>query len=294
YGADIFLSPVGYMSLRTKVPPLAVIHDINFVHRPADLPWLKAEYYNFFFPRFAEKAKRIATVSSYSKEDIVDSFNIDRGKIDVVFDGVNQNFTPLSDDERKGVRDQIASGSNYFLFVGALNPRKNVCGLLKAFDVYKSRSGDDVKLVIVGGQMHKTGPIFRVYENMKFKSDVIFTGRVSVANLRQIYGAALALAFVPFFEGFGIPVIEAMSAGVPVICSNVTSLPEVGGDAVLYTDPSDIDEIADAMIKISEDVDLRRLLIERGFNQSHKFSWENTAALLWECIEKSVIQKDEG
>ncbi len=211
YKVDLFLSP-----------------DINFVHRPKDLPWLIAKYYNYFFPRFARKAKRIATVSYYSKEDITRSFKVDYDKIDVVYDGVNPVFQRISDEEKIQIRQKYTGGSNYFLFVGALHPRKNVSGLLKAFDAFKSVNNSSMKLVVVGGKMHKTGEIFEIFENMRYRDDVVFTGRVSTSELHHIYGAAYALTFVPFFEGFGIPIVEAMSVGVPVICSNTTSMPEVG------------------------------------------------------------------
>ncbi len=288
YKADVFLSPDGYLSQRTDVPQLGVIHDINFVHRPDDLPWLKAKYYNHFFPKFARIAKRLATVSFYSKEDITRSFKVDYDKIDVVYDGINQIFEPISQEEIKEVREKYTNGSPYFLFVGALHPRKNVSGLLKAFDAFKSVDGDDTKLVIVGGEMHKTGDIFETYENMRFKNDVVFTGRVLTRDLHDIFGAALALTFVPFFEGFGIPIVEAMSAGVPVICSNTTSIPEVGGNAAMYADPLKIEQITDAMIKIQRDIDLRKSLVEKGFIQKEKFSWDETARLLWMSVEKAL------
>lgn len=288
YNVDLFLSPDGYLSQYTNVPQLAVIHDINFVHRPDDLPWLKAKYYNYFFPKFAKKAKRIATVSFYSKEDITRSFKVDYDKIDVVYDGINQIFKPISKEEKVGVRDKYTNGCEYFLFVGALHPRKNISGLLKAFDAFKSVHGNTTKLVIVGGEMHKTGAIFDTYENMRNKDDVVFAGRVATQELHAIFGGALALTFIPFFEGFGIPIVEAMSAGVPVICSNTTSIPEVGGNAVLYADPIKIDQITDAMLKIYDDVELRESLIQKGFVQKDKFSWDETARLLWISVEKAL------
>ncbi len=288
YKADLFLSPDGYLSLRTKVPQLAVIHDINFFHRPADLPWLIAKYYNYFFPKFAKVAKRIATVSFYSKEDITRSFKVDYDKIDVVYDGINQIFQPISEEEKISTREKYTNGNSYFLFVGALHPRKNIAGLLKAFDAFKSVKSDKIKMVIVGGEMHKTGDIFETYDNMRFKKDVVFTGRVSTNELHDIFGAALALTFVPFFEGFGIPIVEGMSAGIPVICSNTTSIPEVGGNAVLYADPLKIEQITDAMLKITEDAELRLKLVEKGFEQKNKFSWDETARLLWMSVERSL------
>jgi glycosyltransferase involved in cell wall biosynthesis len=247
-----------------------------------------AQYYNYFFPKFAKRAKRISTVSYYSKEDITRSFKVDYDKIDVVYDGINQIFKPIPDHRKVEVRKKYANSSEYFLFVGALHPRKNIAGLLKAFDAFKSINGEGIKLVIVGGEMHKTGEIFDTYENMRYKDEVVFTGRVRTADLQEILGAALALTFVPFFEGFGIPIVEAMSAGVPVICSNTTSMPEVGGNAVLYADPLKIDQIANAMLKMATNEDIRKDLVEKGFEQKQKFSWDETSRLLWMSIERAL------
>ncbi|MDO9615187.1 MAG: glycosyltransferase family 1 protein [Bacteroidota bacterium] len=285
YKADLFFSPDGYLSLNTKVKQLAAIHDINFAHRPKDLPWLKAKYYNYFFPLFARKAQRIVTVSSFSKEDIHKTYNIENDKIDVVYNGINTLYTPTSEGEMLIVKAKYSDGKDYFLFIGSLHPRKNITGLLLAYDAFRSSVESDVKLLIVGESMFKTRDIELTYEGMRFMSDVVFTGRLGNEALHQVLGASLALTFVPFFEGFGIPVIEAMNAGVPIICSNTTSLPEVGGDAVLYADPFDQSQIAEAMIKLYQDNELRESLIEKGFRQKEKFSWDKTADLLWRSIE---------
>lgn len=288
YKADLFFSPDGYLSLNSGVRQLSVIHDINFAHRPKDLPWLKAKYYNYFFPLFARKALRIVTVSAFSMEDIHKTYNIENDKIDVVFNGINTLYTPTSEDERQTAKANYSGGKDYFLFIGSLHPRKNVGGLLLAYDAFRAAVESDVKLLIVGESMFKTRDIELTYEAMRFKDDVVFTGRLGNEDLHQVLGASLALTFVPFFEGFGIPVIEAMNAGVPVICSNTTSLPEVGGDAVLYADPFSVSEIKDAMVNLFHDKELRESLIERGFRQKEKFSWDKTADLVWRSIEKCM------
>ena len=285
YKADLFFSPDGYLSLNTRVRQLAAIHDINFAHRPKDLPWLKAKYYNYFFPKFARKAKRIVTVSYFSKEDINRTYKIDSDKVDVVYNGVNTTYTPTSVDENWSTKAKYSSGKDYFLFIGSLHPRKNICGLLRAFDAFRTSVDSDIKLLIIGESMFKTSDIELTYEGMRYKDDVVFTGRLNNDQLHHVLGASLALTFVPYFEGFGIPVIEAMNAGVPVICSNTTSLPEVGGNAVLYVDPFSLSQIKDAMIRIYQEKELRDSLIEKGFLQKEKFSWDKTAELLWGSIQ---------
>ena len=285
YKADLFFSPDGYLSLSTRVKQLAAIHDINFAHRPQDLPWLKAKYYNYFFPRFARRAKRIVTVSLFSKEDIHRTYKIENDKIDVVYNGVNTMYIPTLEDEKLITKSKFSDGKDYFLFIGSLHPRKNICGLLRAFDAFRTSVESDVKLLIVGESMFKTGDIELAYEGMRHKKDVVFTGRLGNEDLHQVLGASIALTFVPFFEGFGIPVIEAMNAGVPVICSNTTSLPEVGGHAVVYVDPFAMSQIKDAMISLYQDKELRDSLIEKGFRQKEKFSWDKTAELLWGSIQ---------
>ncbi|WP_163716255.1 glycosyltransferase family 4 protein [Mangrovibacterium lignilyticum] len=285
YKADLFLSTDGYLSLNTRVKQLAVIHDINFAHRPKDLPFWYARYYNYFFPRFAKRANRIATVSFYSKEDIVRTYHVDPDDIDVVYNGVNTLYTPTSADEQAETRNKYTNGIPYFLYVGSLHPRKNICGLLRAFDAYRTSTSRDTKLLITGDAMFKTDDIVKTHEGMRHRNDVVFTGRLPNEELHQVLGAAMALTFVPFFEGFGIPVIEGMSAGIPVICSNTTSLPEVGGHAVLYADPFAVSQIKEAMIRIAEEDGLRETLILKGQKQQQKFSWDKTAEILWGSIQ---------
>jgi glycosyltransferase involved in cell wall biosynthesis len=288
YNCGFFLSPDGYLTTRTNIPQLPVMHDLNFIHRPKGLPWSISKFYNFFFPRYASIAKRIATVSQFSKEDISETFGIGLNNIDVVYSGYNRLYSPVPEDEQAGVRKRITGGEPYFLYVGALHPRKNIEGILLSYDRFRMKSENPVKLVIAGGKMFKTGRIFKTYSKMQFRDEVIFTGRVSNAELRLILGSALALVFIPFFEGFGLPLIEAMGAGVPVICSDTTSLPEVGGDAALYTDPNDHGQIADAMLLISRDELLRRKLIDKGLQRKDIFTWDRTADLLWESILKAT------
>ncbi len=288
YKPDLFLSPDGYLSLGAKCKQLAVIHDICFEHYPNDVSFIVRKYYRHFFPKFAAKATRIATVSYFSKNDIVKIYKIDPSKIDVVFDGCNSNYKPILNDIQLATKNKFSKGSDYFLFVGALHPRKNISRLFKAFDSFKTTQKSDIKLVIVGEKYYWTNEIKKTYLEMKAKEDVVFTGRLSNEELNNVLGSALALTYVPYFEGFGIPILEAMNCDTPVITSNVTSMPEVASDAAILVDPFSVESIATGMNRIYNEPTLRQELIEKGRIRKLEFSWDKTAKLLWESIEKTL------
>jgi len=285
---DIFVGTNGMIPLNTNTKTLSVIHDLNFEHHPEHLPFSLRNYYCKNFPKFAKKSNRIATVSEYSKSDIVKSYKIDASKIGVVYNGPNENFKPISTTEIASIRDKYTDGKPYFLFVGTLHPRKNLAYLFRAFGRFKKQSNSDFKLVIVGKKMWWTNKIEKAYNALKYKNDVVFTGRVDDEDLYKITAAAHALTYVPIFEGFGIPLVEAMNCGVPVITSNVTSMPEVVEDAGLLVNPFSIGEIAQAMISIESDNNLRTELVEKSKMQATKFSWQKTGDLLWESILKTI------
>jgi glycosyltransferase involved in cell wall biosynthesis len=285
---DLFVSAEGFLSLFSSCPQLPIIYDINFEHRPKDLAWKNRVYFRFFFKRFARKAKRIATISEYSKQDIADTYRIDPGKIDNVSCGINSNFSPLTPSAIAEVRNKWSAGKPYFFFVGSMHPRKNIRRLIEAFTLFKKRTGSDIKLILAGTIFWSRSEIESTYTNSACKDDILFTGRLSDHDLQQVLGAAFALSFVPVFEGFGLPIVEAMQSGVPVICSNVTSMPEVAGDAAILVDPFRVESIAVAMETISKNDSLRMELVEKGFRQKALFSWDNTARRLWDCMCKTA------
>jgi glycosyltransferase involved in cell wall biosynthesis len=288
YKADVLLSPDGYLPLNTKVKTLAVFHDLNFEHYPNNIPPANRYYYKKYFPKFAQKANRLATVSNFSKKDIVNLYKIDESKIDVVFNGANKGFKPLSVKEKHLARKKYTQGKDYFIFIGALNPRKNLVNLLKAFDEFKKADKRDIKLLIVGEKMFNTGETFVTFENMQYKSQVLFTGRLQDNELQNALASALALTYVSYFEGFGIPIVESFYAETPVITSNVTSMPEVAGDAAVLVDPFSIDDIAKALTQLSDNEELRNNLIAKGRERRKIFDWQITADLLWNAIEKTA------
>jgi len=209
-------------------------------------------------------------------------------KIDVVFNGSKEIYSASTDEEILITKSKYTSGNDYFLFVGALSPRKNIANLLSAFEIFKEKTQSRFKLVIVGEKMFKTSTIKNVYSKMQYKSDVVFTGRKNPEELKKLYSSAYALTFVPYFEGFGIPIIEAMNCETAVITSNVTSMPEVAGDAALYIDPFSVSSIAQAMIKLFHEPEYRDTLIKKGKEQCKNFSWDKTADKFWKSIDKII------
>jgi glycosyltransferase involved in cell wall biosynthesis len=290
YKPDLFFSPDGWMSLNSNVPTVDTIHDINFIHRPGDLPILVRNYYTHFFPKFANRSKRIITVSEYSKADLVKTFKLDPSKIDVAYNGCNERFCGISSEVKESVQRRFAEGLPYFIYVGSLNPRKNILGLLEAFELFRKTSKNRYKLMFVGETMWDNSLVKSKLREMQFQNDVVFTGRLSSEVLQLVLSSSEALVMPSFYEGFGIPVVEAMYCDVPVICSCITSLPEVAGNAALYIDPFDIGSIANALHKISTNDQFRDQLIREGQVQRQKFSWENTAKSVWGSIEKALAE----
>ncbi|MGB6034745.1 MAG: glycosyltransferase family 1 protein [Cryomorphaceae bacterium] len=285
---DLFLSPDGWVSLRSNTPQLAVIHDLNFEKHPEFVPFLVRKYYLYFFPRFAKKARRLATVSEYSKKDIVDRYGIDQDKIDVVYNGVNDVFRVHSDSEIAATRNQFTKGAPYFLFVGLIHARKNLKNQLLAFLEFKKQHSSDLKYVIVGEKFWWDNEIDEVLKNSEFQDDIIFLGRRGMDELIALYGGAFALTYASFFEGFGIPIIEAFKSGVPVITSKTTSMPEVAGEGAILVNPHSVNEIAKGMRTLAENNSKRESLIAFGKERAKVFTWENAADRLWGSIQKAL------
>lgn len=284
---DLYLSTDGWMPVDIPYKSVDVIHDLNFAHHPEFLKPLIRKYYNYYFPKFARSATRIATVSEFAKQDIHEVYGIPTENIDVVYNGVNHEFKPLSIEEKESIRAKYTAGNPYFLFVGLIHKRKNLDNIFKSFDLFKKKERNEAyKLVVVGDKKWWRGDIENAFRTMKHKEDVIFLGRADSDELAKLMGTASALLYPSLFEGFGIPIVEAFQAHTPVITSNITSMPEVAGDAALFVNPYSVEEIAQAMCKVIEDEELVKSLILKGNMQKDKFSWDITAAKLWETIEK--------
>lgn len=288
YKADLFLSPDGFMSLSTKVPTCLVIHDLAFEHYPDHFRLSHRWYWRYYSPLFAKKARQIYTVSEFSKKDISKRYKIDPNKIDVAYNGAHDEYKPLGILEREAVKKQYADGCEYFVFAGALHPRKNIVNLLKAYIAFKKRSRSNMKLVIVGRLAWKYKEVEELRNEMPFKDEVRWVGYMNVDELSKVIGGAYALVYPSLFEGFGIPILEALQCNVPAIVSNTSSMPEVAGEAALLVDPTDVQDIATKMEMLYKDEFLRTKLINAAKEQVKKFKWDLAAQQLWESMMKCL------
>jgi glycosyltransferase involved in cell wall biosynthesis len=281
---DVFFSPDGYLSLRSKVPQVPVFHDLAFEHFPQDVKKSEAWHYRKYFPQYAQKAKRIITVSEYTKQDVVAHYNVDPAKITVVSNACDAKFRPATQDEILATKAQFSEGKDYFHCVGAIQPRKNLDRLIAAFDVFKEATGSDMKLLVVGRKAWNFEQVIHSYSTAKFRSDIVFTGFVTDAELVSLYGASSGLCYVPYFEGFGIPLVEAMACEIPIISANVTSMPEVAGDAALFVDPLEIQSIANALQQLAGSPSLASELVDKGRRRRALFTWEASADRVWNVL----------
>ncbi len=287
---DLFLSPDGFLSLGANCKQLPVIHDINFLHHPKDVKWLTSKYYNYYFPRFAKAASRIATVSEYSKKDIATNYGIAESNIDVVYNGINSFFKPVDEFTKSITKKNFSNGCDYFVYVGSLHPRKNIQTLVKAFALFKKEKNTTIKLVLAVPNYWGMSDLYKLIKDQGVEGEVIFTNRLKNDDLANVLASAIGMTFIPYYEGFGIPLVEAMQAEVPIITSNVTSLPEIAGDAALLVDPLNAQVVKEAMVKGWLDQELRTDLVNKGKIQREKFSWEKSGDLLWESILKTQRQ----
>lgn len=282
---DLFFSPDGYLSLASSVPQIGVIHDLNFEHYPKDVPKLARWYLRKYTPKFAKKASHILTVSENSRQDIHHTYGIELNKITVAWNGASELFQPLELDSIQEIRAEYCAGKPYFIFVGSLHPRKNLKNLLRAF-AQLARDNATHDLVIVGSPMWESLNDLEIPDSVK--SRVHFTGHVDQETLCKLMGAAFALAYIPYFEGFGIPLVEAMYCHIPILAGNLSCLPEVAGDAALYVDPFDVDAIVHGLLELIQNEALYTDLKVKSAKRSTLFSWDKTAEGVWEILEKTL------
>ena len=262
---------------------IITIYDTVFFSAPETMGDMKAiSEYKYA----AERSDLIITISESAKSDIIKHFNVDEKKIQIVTPGIDlQKYSyNYTDIELENVRKKYDLPQNYILYLGTIEPRKNIERIVKAFKNYKKEVKDDLKLVIVGNKGWKYDNIMKLIESMG--TDIIITGYIDEEDKIPIYKLAQFFVFPSLYEGFGMPVLEAMAAGVPVVTSNVSSLPEVAGDAAILVDPLSEDEIFEAYKKIRSDSNYREEMIQKGYEQAKKYQWKYSVKVLEQIYEK--------
>lgn len=284
---DVFLTGDTYMPINPGVKTVVVSHDLAFLHYPAHMRLSDRLFYNYFFPKYHINADRIIAVSEYTKYDIADQYKIPTEKIEVVHNAGNGHFYPVKENIKKESRDKLTGGKPYFVYLGSIHPRKNIVNLIKGFEIYKDKAVNEHFLVIIGRPAWKTGDFFNALNKSRYK-DYIISTQIEREKLPEYIGSADAMFYVSLFEGFGIPVLEGFEAGIPVVTSNCTSMPEVAGDAALLVDPNSPEAISESMIRLSSDPELCKDLIEKGKKRLEMFSWDRSAEKIYEIIKNTA------
>jgi len=286
--ADVFVSPDGFCSLSSAVPQCVVVHDLGFLHYPETYKKSHVSFLKRNTPKFLKRAKKVITVSEFSKNDIIKNYKTSAEKIDVVYNGVKEMFRPASIEGKIFIKEKYTENKEFFIYVGAIQPRKNLINILKAFSIFKKRLQSNMKLVLAGRMEWENEEFYKLLKTYKYRDDVILTGYLPEEELSLLLGSAYALVYPSLFEGFGVPVIEAMKCNVPALTSRGTSMEEIAMDGALYFDANNHADIADKMMLVYKDETLRNKLIENGNRVAQKYNWENSAELFWQSILKTV------
>lgn len=311
-GVDIFLSPHFLLApVSKKVKTIIIFHDLSFIRFPEFFSLPKLLWHKFIYPKKqAQKADLIVAISESTKEDLINLYGIKKEKIKVIYPGIDKKFRPIEKDnpnldrvrKKYGLPDNLPAGkAGFILYFGTIEPRKNILGLIRAFEQLKKQPHlegrvewlgfegrvksdkrdffdfPSLKLVIAGIKGWLYNEVFEKVKKSQFQKDIIFTDFIDEEDKPYLYNLAQAFIYPSFFEGFGLPPLEAMACGVPTIVSNKSSLPEVVGQGAIMIDPCNVDEISLAIKEVLENKNLREYLKKQGLERSKNFNWENTA-----------------
>ncbi len=283
--AAIIINFGNICSLTSKIPQVLVVKDLAFVHQPASFSKSGLLFHRIFQKRFMVKAKHIVTPSASVKQEIVDQYKISAEKITAILPAAHKNSSRIQFEQRQTIKDGYAEGREYFLFIGGTQPQNNLMNVLKAFSILKKWQQSSMKLLVTG----EIDPGFMIKLNTyKYRDDVAMLGYLPDDQYARLMAAAYALVYTSIYKGIGLPLVEAMQLAVPIITSNKSAFSEIVGGAVLYTDPNEVDEIADQLKTLYRDETLRGQLIQKGQVQAKKFSWEQSSEKLMEIIEATA------
>ena len=276
HATDFVLPPT-----RPATLTLLTVHDLSFVRVPSAASPPLRKYLDTVVPRSVKAADHILADSLATKADLIELYETREGKVTVLYSGVDERFQPVTDTQTiDATKDRYGlGGTSYFLSVGTIQPRKNYSRVIEALSAIRT-AGHDLHYVIAGGAGWLEDEMRRTIERTGMTEFVHMPGFVEDHDLPALYSGARALVMASLYEGFGLPILEAMSCGTPVITSNLSSLPEVAGDAAMLVDPYSTDAIRDAIFEIEHDFATRKRLIDSGYEQAKRFSWRNSATQL--------------
>ena len=292
--------PVDVLHVQYTAPPFApcpivtTIHDLAFEHLPETFNRRSWMQLRLTVRRTARRAAHIITVSEYSRRDISRTYGIDAGCITVTPEAAPRHFAPLTNEtELRRIRKSYGIQREYILSLCSIQPRKNLVRLIEAYSCLR-RASPEVKLpqlVLAGKRGWLENETFRTAERSALGRDILFTGYVPEPDLVGLYSGAICFVYPSYFEGFGLPVVEAMQCGVPVIAGNRTSLPEIVGEAGLLFDPFDTKALVEALTKLIDDSACRTALRTKGLERAKDFNWKTTAQLTLKAYEQASKRK---
>lgn len=276
-----FLPHINFISLSNKCKKIITIHDLSFLKFPCYFSWRKNIWHRFInVKKLIRQFDTVVAVSENTKQDIIQMCGVEADKIKVIYSGINENFKKITNEN---ILDRTKKKYNlpdkFILYLGTIEPRKNIESVIHAYEKLMAENENlrDIKLVIAGGDGWNTDKIYKVLNSSTQKDNIIFTGYVDNNDKPALYSLAQIFVYPSYYEGFGFPVLEAMACGAPVITSFTSSLPEICGEAAVYIDPYNFNELTRAIKQILADNDLREELINQGFEQIKKYSWPKAA-----------------
>ncbi len=286
---DLYFSPAFYcIQMAKKIPQVVLIHDLAVFDQPRTIPPMFRMYLRQMIRSTVRNAAWVTTPSEFIRDRLLNRFPAAAGRVRALHLGVSPVFRSYDDERAESIRRHYCLPSHFLLSVATVEPRKNMLRLLDAYSIYCCRTAEPMPLVVIGEDGYRSAEVHARAEKADLSTLVRFLGYVPDHELALLYGMAHCLIYPSLYEGFGLPVVEAMAAGCPVITSNTASLPEVAGGAAMFIDPTDINDLALAMRSITENAELRRQLSMTGRKRVEDMTWEKTAAGYEEVFYEAV------
>jgi glycosyltransferase involved in cell wall biosynthesis len=291
--ADIFTSEK-FISLKSKIPQVLLFPDLTYIFQPALIDKKQLSFYKKNSPKFLNKTARIIVNAHFFKSEIIERFKIDEKKISVIYPQIKKSFAQVSLEEREAIKEKFAEGNEYFIYNGTISAEQNLVNLLKAFSFFKKRQRSKMQLLITGKRGAKYDEFVHSLQSYRFRNDVKIIEEITQDETGKLLAAAYAMLYVALYESEGDSVIEAMKCGSPLIVSDTGFLKEYCGDAALYVDPNNFNDIAEKMMALFKDEQKRKDLIQKGTLQMEKFSDTKREEILFNLFENEAKKNPLG